>query len=59
MEIQLLNCLLREVKGKVTDVAIEKKFGKAAYVIEIDADNGPETDVIIDIETGEVLGTET
>ena len=41
------------------DVAIEKKFGKAAYVIEIDADNGPETDVIIDIETGEVLGVET
>ncbi|MEK6949877.1 MAG: PepSY domain-containing protein, partial [Nanoarchaeota archaeon] len=50
---------LREVEGKVTDVAIEKKFGKAAYVIEIDADNGPETDVIIDIETGEVLGVET
>ena len=50
---------LNEVLGKVTDVAIERKFGKIAYVIEIDADEGPETDVIIDIETGEVLGVET
>ena len=58
-EQEAIAIALREVKGKVTDVAIEKKFGRAAYVIEIDADNGPETDVIIDIETGEVLGIET
>lgn len=32
---------------------------KATWVVEIDADSGPETDVIIDIETGEVLGVET
>jgi uncharacterized membrane protein YkoI len=51
--------VLAEVPGKVTDVAIEKKFGKIAYVVEIDADNGPETDIIIDAYTGEVLGTET
>jgi uncharacterized membrane protein YkoI len=50
---------LAEVPGKVTDVAIEKKFGKATYVVEIDPDKGPETDVIIDIETGKVLGIET
>jgi len=50
---------LKQVPGKVTDVAIEKKFGKNTYVVEIDADNGPETDVIIDINTGEVLGIET
>ena len=42
----------------MTDVAIEKKFGKPTYVVEIDAD-GTETDVIIDIDTGEVLGVET
>ena len=48
----------KAVKGEVTDVAIEKKFGKATYVVEIDA-NGEETDVIIDIETGKVLGIET
>ena len=50
---------LKEVPGLVTDVEIENKKGKKAYVIEIDADNGPETDVIIDFETGEVLGIET
>ncbi len=50
---------LKEVPGRVTDVAIEKKLGKIAYVVEIDADNGPETDVIIDMETGKVLDIET
>jgi len=48
---------LENVKGRVTDVAIEKKFGKLSYVVEIDA--GTETDVIIDINTGEILGIET
>ena len=47
----------REVKGDVTEVGIEKKFGKTAWVIEIDSD-GEEIDVIIDIDTGQVLGTE-
>lgn len=46
------------VAGEVTDVSIEKKFGVACYVVEIDAD-GTETDVIIEIETGNVLGIET
>jgi uncharacterized membrane protein YkoI len=50
---------LKEVPGRVTDVAIEFKLGKLAYVVEIRADEGPETDVIIDIETGGVLGIET
>ncbi|MBI2135418.1 PepSY domain-containing protein [Candidatus Woesearchaeota archaeon] len=48
----------KRVPGRVTDVGIEEKFGKAAYVVEID-DGGTETDVIIDIETGNVLGIET
>lgn len=46
-----------EVKGDVTEVGIEKKFGKTAWVVEIDSD-GEEIDVIIDIDTGQVLGTE-
>lgn len=50
---------LKRVPGKVTDIAIERKYGKVAYVVEVDADNGPETDVIIDIDTGEILGVET
>jgi uncharacterized membrane protein YkoI len=50
---------LEEVPGEITDVAVERKFGKVAYVIEIVADNGgAETDVIIDSETGEVLAVE-
>ena len=48
----------KAVEGKVTDVEIEKKYSRAVYVVEIDVD-GVETDVIIDIETGEVLGIET
>jgi len=48
---------LKEVPGKITDVAIEKKFGKPTYVVEIQTTNG-EIDVIIDIDTGEILGIE-
>jgi len=58
-EAEAIEIALKRVPGKVTDVAIEKKFGKITYVVEIDADNGPETDVIIDMNTGEVLGIET
>jgi len=50
---------LERVPGEVTDVAIEAKFGKKTYVVEIVADNGPETDVIIDFATGEILGVES
>ncbi len=56
-EQEAIAIALRTVDGEVTDVAIEKKFGRPTYVIEIDAD-GEEIDVIIDIKTGEVLGTE-
>ena len=48
---------LKEVPGKITDVAIEKKFGKPAYVVEIKTKSG-EIDVIIDINTGKILGIE-
>jgi uncharacterized membrane protein YkoI len=58
-EEEAIAIALAEVPGKITDVDIEEKFGKIAYVVEIDADDGPETDVIIDVYTGEVLGTET
>ena len=44
----------------MTDVDIEEKLGQPTYVVEIAADDGGvETDVIIDIATGEVLGVET
>ena len=48
---------LKEVPGKITDVDIEKKFGKPTYVVEIQYE-GKEIDVIIDIDTGKILGTE-
>lgn len=47
------------VPGEVTDIGIERKLGKKAIVVEvIAAADMSETDVIIDMETGEVLGTE-
>ena len=50
---------LRAVPGEVTDVGIENKLGGKRYVVEIQAAaDGAETDVIIDMETGKVLGTE-
>lgn len=49
---------IERIPGKVTDIAVETKFDKKAYVVEVDADNGPETDVIIDFETGKILGVE-
>ena len=47
------------VPGDVTAVSIEKKLGANRYVVELLAkDDGIETDVIIDMESGKVLGTE-
>ncbi len=50
---------VKAVPGTVTGVAIEKKLGANRYVVEvIAADDGAETDVIIEMETGKVLATE-
>ncbi len=50
---------VKVLPGTVTDVAIEKKLGANRYVVEvIAADDGAETDVIIEMETGKVLATE-
>jgi uncharacterized membrane protein YkoI len=49
---------LETVPGDVTGVAIERKLGKQTIVVEVLAEDGSEVDVIIDMETGEVLGTE-
>jgi uncharacterized membrane protein YkoI len=46
------------VPGRVTSVVIEKKQGKNVYVVEIVPRSGGEKDVFVDIETGQVLGTE-
>ena len=58
-EAEAREIALKEVPGEITDVAVEKKLGKTAYVVQIvSSRNGVETDVIIDSETGEVLGVE-
>lgn len=50
---------LKAVPGVVMDVSIEKKLGAKRYVVEvIEKEDGSETDVIIDMETGKVLATE-
>jgi hypothetical protein len=48
---------LQRVSGKVTDVTIERKKGKNVYVVEIQTGSS-EVDVLVDTETGKVLGTE-
>ena len=49
---------LKVVPGRVTSVVIEKKQGKRVYVVEIAPRGGGEKDVLIDLDTGQVLGTE-
>jgi uncharacterized membrane protein YkoI len=49
---------LKAVPGVVTDIEIEKKLGRITFVVEIDAYDGEETDVVIDIDTGEILAIE-
>jgi uncharacterized membrane protein YkoI len=50
---------LQEVPGKVTDVTIEKKRGRNVYVVEIVAEkDSAEVDVLVDLESGKVIGTE-
>jgi hypothetical protein len=48
---------IAEVPGEVTSVSIERKRKKNVYVVEIQAEpDGRETDVFVDIESGEVVG---
>lgn len=49
---------LKVVPGRVTSVVIERKRGKHVYVVEILTRNASEKDVLVDVETGEVVGTE-
>ena len=48
---------LQQMSGKVTDVTIERKKGKNVYVVEIQTGSG-EVDVLVDTETGKIVGTE-
>lgn len=58
-EDEAVKIALKAVPGEVTGVEIEKKLGENRYVVEVIAkEDGVETDVIIDMETGKVLTTE-
>jgi uncharacterized membrane protein YkoI len=49
---------VEKIPGNVTDVSIEKKRGKNVYVVEIQTPDEGEKDVLVDIKTGRVIGTE-
>jgi uncharacterized membrane protein YkoI len=58
-EEEAINLALAEVPGEVTDVAKETKFGKKCYAVEIQPeDSGAETDIFIEIATGEIVAVE-
>ena len=56
-EEQATQAALRALPGKVTDITIEKKRGKNVYVVEVVSEkDGAETDVLVDLESGQVVG---
>lgn len=56
-EEQATQIALKRMPGEVTSVVIERKRGRNVYVVEIQTPKG-EKDVLVDIQTGEVVGTE-
>ena len=55
---QATKVALEQVPGKVTDVTIERKRGKNVYVVEIQSPDQGEKDVLVDMVSGKVVGTE-
>ena len=50
---------LQSLPGEVTDITVESKGGKRVYVIEIvSKQDQVETDVLVDMSSGKVLGME-
>jgi Peptidase propeptide and YPEB domain len=48
----------KAIPGKPTSLVIERKKGKNVYVVEIMTKDAGEKDVFVDIESGEVVGTD-
>ncbi len=57
-EAEATKIALERIPGKATDVTIERKLGENVYVVEIQAADGGEKDVFVDIESGQILGTD-
>ena len=49
---------LKTIPGRATSVKIERKRGKNVYVVEVMTANSGEKDVFVDIESGDVVGTD-
>jgi len=55
---QATESALKIMPGRVTSVVIERKRGRYVYVVEIMTKNVGERDVLVDIQSGEIVGTE-
>jgi hypothetical protein len=55
---QATEAALKAMPGRMTSVVIERKRGRHVYVVEIMTSNLGEKDVLVDIESGEIVGTE-
>jgi hypothetical protein len=55
---QATQIALRVFEGKPTKLSIERKKGKNVYVVEVTTKDNEEKDVFVDIESGEVVGTD-
>ena len=55
---QATKIALERIAGKATNLTIERKKGKNVYVVEIQTANQGEKDVFVDIESGEIVGTD-
>ena len=57
-EAEAKKTALDQFPGEATDVKIERKLGKNVYVVEIQTKDKGEMDVFVDIESGQIVGTD-
>ena len=57
-EDQAKKIALKYLPGEITGVKIERKKGKDVYAVEIQSKDRGEVDVLVDIVTGKVVGTD-
>ena len=55
---QATQIALKTIRGQATSVKIERKSGKNVYVVEVMTKDAGEKDVFVDIESGDVVGTD-
>jgi hypothetical protein len=49
---------LAAMQGEVTAVDLERKRGRVFWVVEMQTPKGDEIDVLVDVESGEVVGVD-